>query len=351
MTLVAVGVPALPAQAGAPAPSIQAQTAYTAAAMPAKAKKKRGINVTDANITANGRWVTARVKWDDRLLNRVGKNHRFNMRLVAVKKNGKTRELDQFSTKKLKAKHRNLVTKLGRKKAKRARNAHDLVLSLSQQHDRPKDNDKLYERNFVTSKHLRPKSGIATMSAATHDRPSWCNDSDPHLQPSDPNGECLRPCPHVVIKPRANLNNCKYPNGVYLHAADLAGASLNGAVLFDANLTNANLNGVSAEGAILITAILKYASLNGVHADGADLDNAVLKYANLTDAQLLDAILFGADLRYTDLTNAFLARATLDKADWSHAKCSNTTWNNGYMVVGPDCPPNPDPGTYPYFPN
>ena len=288
VSLAVVGIPTLPAQADQPTSGAQAQTASTAAPVAARVNKKRGIKVKDAKVSANGRSVTARVKWDARLRKRDGKNHRFNMRLVAVKKNGKTRELDRFSTKKLKAKHRSLAIELGRKKAKRARNAHDLVLSVSQQYDRPQDSDKLYERNYVTTTHLRPKTNRTarvSVQAATG----------------------TRNCSKVAIVPDANLSNCNLV-GVYLNNADLNNADLSGA-----NLTGADLTGADLEGADLT---------------GANLTGAILSDANLSDANLTGA----------DLTGAVLSDAVLSDATLVATSCTQTTWPNGNIIVGPTCP-------------
>ena len=87
------------------------------------------------------------------------------------------------------------------------------------------------------------------------------------------------------------------------------GANLIGANLSWANLFEANLEGANLEEAILTGAILKFANLTG-----ANLTGAILKFANLTGANLEGAILTGANLRGTNLRGAFMPGADLRDA-------------------------------------
>ena len=82
----------------------------------------------------------------------------------------------------------------------------------------------------------------------------------------------------------------------YLAGADLTGANLYGAYLWDANLTGANLSGADLGGANLY-----YADLTGANLSCANLEGAHLKDANLTGANLERANLKGANLTNTVL--------------------------------------------------
>jgi len=89
---------------------------------------------------------------------------------------------------------------------------------------------------------------------------------------------------------RANLE------GANLYNADLTGAYLQGANLWGADLTDANLNGSNLEGAKLSGANLSFANLygadlTGAYLHGACLSGAYLGYANLEGANLTRAIL------------------------------------------------------------
>jgi uncharacterized protein YjbI with pentapeptide repeats len=98
---------------------------------------------------------------------------------------------------------------------------------------------------------------------------------------------------------RASLNRA------HLEKADLTGAHLEGARLFEARL----------EGAHLADAHLEGAHLTDAHLEGAHLFGAHLENADLTGAHLEDARLFGAHLEGADLTDATgLAQDQIDEA-------------------------------------
>jgi hypothetical protein len=89
---------------------------------------------------------------------------------------------------------------------------------------------------------------------------------------------------------RANLE------GANLYNADLTGAYLQGANLTGANLEAANLSGANLTGAYL----------HGANLSGADLTGAYLHGTNLSGANLTDANLSGANLTRAILTNTIL---------------------------------------------
>jgi len=92
----------------------------------------------------------------------------------------------------------------------------------------------------------------------------------------------------------------------YLQGAELRGALLGGADLFDADLAGADLRGADLGGAFLSEANLTRADLSG---------------ANLVGADLSAANLCGADLRETDLIRADLSGARYD---------GRTVWPEGF---------------------
>ncbi len=101
---------------------------------------------------------------------------------------------------------------------------------------------------------------------------------------------------------------------------NLIGATLEGAILKDANLEGAILFGANLEGAILFGAHLEYATLfranlEGAGLHGAHLTGAHLEYATLFRANLKGAGLHGADLEGAGLHGADLEGAGLHGAD------------------------------------
>ena len=88
--------------------------------------------------------------------------------------------------------------------------------------------------------------------------------------------------------------------------ANLRGANLRGADLWDADLRGANLRGADLRGADLRDADLRGANLRGADLWDADLRDADLRGANLWDADLRGANLWGANLWDADLRGANL---------------------------------------------
>jgi uncharacterized protein YjbI with pentapeptide repeats len=108
---------------------------------------------------------------------------------------------------------------------------------------------------------------------------------------------------------RANLR------GANLAGANLWDANLRGAKLWGANLRDANLGDAN-----LWCSNLKNANLKNANLENANLENASLKFANLENANLENASLKFANLENANLENANLWCSNLEKANlW----CSN----------------------------
>ncbi|MEV1174575.1 pentapeptide repeat-containing protein [Nonomuraea sp. NPDC049784] len=99
--------------------------------------------------------------------------------------------------------------------------------------------------------------------------------------------------------------------GATLPGADLARADLTDANLSRADLNHANLNRADLPRAKLASARLDRAKLTGTSLNRAVLTDAFLVFADLTGADLLGADLTGADLRFADLTGNDLSSTTL----------------------------------------
>ncbi|EAQ6501444.1 pentapeptide repeat-containing protein [Salmonella enterica] len=134
---------------------------------------------------------------------------------------------------------------------------------------------------------------------------------------------------------RANLCGANL-RGANLFDANLCGANLRGANLCDANLCGANLCGANLcganlRGAELFDANLRGADLRGANLYGADLCGANLRGANLCGADLFDADLYGADLygaNLPDLTFVILGEKyfiSITNGEYVRAGCQNHT--------------------------
>ncbi|EAP3730461.1 pentapeptide repeat-containing protein [Salmonella enterica] len=106
----------------------------------------------------------------------------------------------------------------------------------------------------------------------------------------------------------ADLSNILEEHKVWITSMRESGSSadLRGANLFDANLFDADLRGADLRGANLFDADLRGADLRGANLFDADLRGADLRGANLFDADLR-----GADLRGANLFDANLCGADL----------------------------------------
>jgi uncharacterized protein YjbI with pentapeptide repeats len=99
-----------------------------------------------------------------------------------------------------------------------------------------------------------------------------------------------------------------------LSGADLAGANLSKAALFDAVLAGINLHGANLAGADLMRTDLGGANLSNTNLQGAHMFDTNLNSANLTKANLRNAHLVEADLSNTNLDKADLSGANLAQA-------------------------------------
>ncbi|EAO9733343.1 pentapeptide repeat-containing protein [Salmonella enterica] len=128
---------------------------------------------------------------------------------------------------------------------------------------------------------------------------------------------------------RANLCGANL-RGAELFDANLCGANLRGANLCDANLCGANLRGANLCDANLCGADLRGADLRGANLYGADLCGANLRGANLRGANLCGADLCGANLRGANLCGADLFDADLYGADLYGANLPDLT----FVILG-----------------
>lgn len=124
-----------------------------------------------------------------------------------------------------------------------------------------------------------------------------------------------------------------YLEGVSLNNADLAGvrlvgADLEAASLQGANLRGANLLGASLIGARLTGAVVRMSSRAWSETTGprTDLSGAILTEANLTDA-----VVSGSDLQGTNLQGAILTRTDFLMSNLSGASLSKATlWSTRF---------------------
>ena len=117
--------------------------------------------------------------------------------------------------------------------------------------------------------------------------------------------------------------------------ANLSGADLRGANLYESNLRSANLSGANLRGADLYEANLSGAKLSWANLSGADLYEANLSGAKLRGANLYEANLRGANLSRTDLSGANLSGANLS---WANLSRTDLSWANlsGANLYGAD---------------
>ena len=151
------------------------------------------------------------------------------------------------------------------------------------------------------------------------------------------------------LEPGAVLEDADLTNA-NLSGADLTNANLRGADLTIASLFNANLSGANLTNANLTSAYMPVAVL-----EDADLTNANLSGADLTNANLSGSNLSGANLSFTNLTNANLSGAILANAVGLGTTLgatlydinTNFTGTGGFdsVAAGWTLVPVPEPGT------
>ena len=155
---------------------------------------------------------------------------------------------------------------------------------------------------------------------------SWWHGSNPStMEPHSYSG--------ANLEPGADLSGADlrfaYLYNANLSNADLTDANLTSVHLHNANLSNADLTDADLTGAHLrytdlTDAKLSNANLTSVHLPNANLSNADLTDANLTSVHLEHANLTGANLTGADLTDADLTGAHLRVADLSYANLSGS---------------------------
>ena len=123
----------------------------------------------------------------------------------------------------------------------------------------------------------------------------------------------------------ANLENAN------LSQADLRGAMLEEAILRNTNLDKAQLQGSNLAKAILYKATLREASLQETNFREANLYKAVLEHANLEQANLSGAILNHANLRHSNLSYATMVGAKFESADLRRCQLSNGNLREAYL--------------------
>ena len=121
-----------------------------------------------------------------------------------------------------------------------------------------------------------------------------------------------------------------------MHARDLYGLNLSGALLRDGRFTRAILDDTDLSGSDGRSAKFNAASARGANFDGArlnraDFTGADLRGASLRGADLFSVQLVGADLRRADLTGADLERTSLQ-----HANLAGATWVDGETTCSDD---------------
>ena len=107
--------------------------------------------------------------------------------------------------------------------------------------------------------------------------------------------------------------------------AALTGANLTWAALLDANLFGANLDGANLDGAHLVEADLTEATLSRANLSRADLRGAALYRANLTGAKL------GPEIR--ECATFARARVSEDQLAWLCLHPQFSAWVDGLVIV------------------
>lgn len=131
------------------------------------------------------------MSWNSKMAVLPGHRHRFNIRRLAVPADPLKQPivLHEGSDAVVRSMNQNVHIKLGKGRAKALRSARDVVFSVSQQCCRPTNGNKLYERNFANTAHLR------------RNRPMWpAPGANPVHDPCGPTcGDCL--IAHSIFAP------------------------------------------------------------------------------------------------------------------------------------------------------
>jgi uncharacterized protein YjbI with pentapeptide repeats len=113
---------------------------------------------------------------------------------------------------------------------------------------------------------------------------------------------------------------------------------LQGADLYDANLSNINLAGANLQGAEFINTSGTVVDFAGANLSGANLDGATFQYVNLTGADLASATATGTAVLFR-LTDADLTGANISNIDFSYAMFTRIKSGNLVTSGGTPVPP------------
>ncbi len=264
-----------PATADQAPPSEQAQKPAPQDSAPQdsvepRARKKSGVKLSKVRVRKNGRLVTASVVWNKRMIARVGRKEAFRVTLTGFPTDPATAPVVYVkrSARATPPRKQRLRLKISKRNAAHLRAATDVVLSVSQHYDDPSDNDTLFERGYVTTRHL-PRT--QARSTAANPASDW--------RVSGLDARATSDCSSIELVAPANLSGCDFDG---------------------ANLTNANLNGLNFSGATFRGAKLSGATFNGANVEGADFSNAV--GANLTGSVGTPAVAPPATLSVASIT-------------------------------------------------
>jgi len=202
-----------------------------------------GVPVSQVKVLRNGKKITAKIRWNQGLINRKGNSDRFNVRLVVFPTgDGAPIVLKDRSKTKTPPPVQKIRIKLSKNKAKKLRAADDAVLTVSQQHGKTKS--KRFNRAYVTVTHLSAKNGRALRSGN-------------NTRSVGVSTRAGRDCMARLIRPGANLAGC-----------ELEAASLRDCVISRANLTNVDLRAAMLRGCVVKKTKLAGSDLTGIQASG-----------------------------------------------------------------------------------
>lgn len=201
------------------------------AAADAGSAARSTMGIISASSNGSGSRVTVRLRWDKALFARKG-SQRLHLRLLAHSENGHTRYLGSVTRKDGRRTSETVTMKLNRSAARALKASPRVTVSATQQYDSRVDRDRLYERNRISVKALRGKSGA-------------------------PQG---RGCSQVSVNAGGKVTGTCGLQGAFLSNADLRRVSLAGAHLEGGSLAGANLRTTNLSGASLINVSTKGAA-------------------------------------------------------------------------------------------
>jgi uncharacterized protein YjbI with pentapeptide repeats len=129
-----------------------------------------------------------------------------------------------------------------------------------------------------------------------------------------------------------------YPSG----AVDLTGANLQGAALYETNISQVRFDGADLRGAYVYDAYADHASFEGADCSGASFENTYLSFANMRGTNLVGArldrydirreTLYQTDFTDADLTGVSMTYAFVSYADFTNAKLTNVRFTNATLT-------------------